>query len=214
MFNYNEKTVTNIQFKMLELFRTIKADKTVKQDAGNVVSVNLVNILSPDRTYLEESDLVKEIYIFEINLNSNKIPEKFLDALNKSINFQTLFKLKYAEKEKHIISIKTFEDEKIKVLKVFETDWGQKTKQEFPITTKLDFVFKEMIKYITTISFKQDETFSEYIERFEKITKLQVEIEKQTKIMNAEKQPNFRMALNDKIKQMKKELKELEWYGI
>ena len=210
MFNYNEKTVTNIQFKMLELFRTIKADKTVKQDAGNVVSVNLVNILSPDRTYLEESDLVKEIYIFEINLNSNKIPEKFLDALNKSINFQTLFKLKYAEKEKHIISIKTFEDEKIKVLKVFETDWGQKTKQEFPITTKLDFVFKEMIKYITTISFKQDETFSEYIERFEKITKLQVEIEKQTKIMNAEKQPNFRMALNDKIKQMKKELKELE----
>ena len=29
--------------------------------------------------------------------------------------------------------------------------------------------------------------------------------------MNAEKQPNFRKALNDKIKQMKKELNKLEW---
>ena len=35
-------------------------------------------------------------------------------------------------------------------------------------------------------------------------------IAEQTKTMNNEKQPNLRMALNDKIKQMKKQLQELE----
>lgn len=210
MFNYSDKTIANIQFKMLELFRTIKADKMVKQDANNVASVKLANILSPDRTFLEPSEIVKEIYIIEITLTSKIVPTKFIDAFNKYINFQTLFKCFYNNECKYISSIKDFAEDKTKVLKVFETDWGQKTKQEFPITTKLDFVFKETIKYITTISFKQDETFSEYIERFEKITKLQTEIEKQTKIMNAEKQPNFRMALNDKIKQMRKQLQVLE----
>ena len=85
MFNYSDKTIANIQFKMLELFRTIKADKIVKQDASNVVSVKLANILSPDRTNLDESELVKEIYIFETTLNSNKVPEKFSTG-NKSSN--------------------------------------------------------------------------------------------------------------------------------
>ena len=42
------------------------------------------------------------------------------------------------------------------------------------------------------------------------IKKQKNEIEKQTKIMNAEKQPNIKMKLNDEIKQMKKELQELE----
>ena len=48
MFKYSEKTEINMQFKMLELFRTIKADKIVKQDAGNIASVKLANILSPE----------------------------------------------------------------------------------------------------------------------------------------------------------------------
>lgn len=210
MFNYSDKTIANIQFKMLELFRTIKADKIVKQDAGNVVSVKLANILSPDRTNLDESELVKEIYIFEINLNSNKVPEKFLDALNKSINFQTLFKLKYAEKNKYIISIKAIEDEKLKVLKTFETDWQTANLQPFPITSKLENVFKAMITAVTSQGFRQDETFTDYISRLDAIKKLKSEIEKQTKTMNNEKQPNIKMALNDKIKILKKELQELE----
>ena len=210
MFNYTDKTIANIQFKMLELFRTIKADKIIKQDASNVVSVKLTNILSPERTNLDESELVKEIYIFEINLNSSKVPEKFLDALNKSINFQTLFKIKYAEKNKYIISIKTIEDEKLKVLKTFETDWQTANLQPFPITSKLENVFKAMVFAVTTQAFRQDESFTEYISRIESIRKLKSEIDKQTKTMNNEKQPNIKMAMNDKIKQMKKQLQELE----
>ena len=210
MFNYSEKTKVDMQFKMLELFRTIKADKQIKADAGNVVKVVLSNVLSPDRTMMESSDSVKEIYVFDVELNSNKVPLAFLDALNKSINFQTLIRLRNNDLIKYLITIKIFDDEKVKLLKTFESDWIKEEKQEFPITTKLENVFKAMLQSITAYQFRQDEDFERYVERLSAIKKTKAEIERQTKIMNNEKQPNIRMRLNDEIKLLKKELQKLE----
>ena len=210
MFKFNEKTQVNVQFKMLELFRTIKADKVVKADAGNVTKVTLSNVLSPDRTNMESSENVKEIYVFDIELNSNKIPEKFIEALNKSINFQTLLTLKYNDKVKYIIAVKIIDDEKIKILKTFESDWQEETLDEMPSSVKLENIYKQMIAKLTLYPFRTSEDFKQYVERMSAIKKQKSEIERQLKIMNAEKQPNIKMKLNDEIKQMKKELQELE----
>lgn len=210
MFKFSEKTQVNIQFKMLELFRTIKADKVVKADAGNVTKVTLSNVLSPDRTNMESSDNVKEIYVFDLELNSNKIPEKFIEALNKSINFQTLLTLRYNDKVKYIIAVKIIDDEKIKILKTFESDWQEETLDDMPSSVKLENIYKQMIAKLTLFPFRLDEDFKQYVDRMSAIKKQKSEIEKQTKIMNAEKQPNIKMKLNDEIKQMKKELQELE----
>ena len=210
MFRFSEKTQVNIQFKMLELFRTIKADKIVKADAGNVTKVTLSNVLSPDRTNMESSDNVKEIYVFDIELNSNKIPEKFIEALNKSINFQTLLSLRYNDKVKYIIAVKIIDDEKIKILRTFESDWQEEELEDMPSSVKLENIYKQMIAKLTLYPFRIDEDFKQYVDRMSAIKKQKSEIEKQTKIMNAEKQPNIKMKLNDEIKQMKKELQELE----
>ena len=210
MFRFSEKTQVNIQFKMLELFRTIKADKVVKADAGNVTKVTLSNVLSPDRTNMESSENVKEIYVFDIELNSNKIPEKFIEALNKSINFQTLLTLKYNDKVKYIIAVKIIDDEKIKILKTFESDWQEETLDEMPSSVKLENIYKQMIAKLTLYPFRTSEDFKQYVERMSAIKKQKSEIERQLKIMNAEKQPNIKMKLNDEIKQMKKELQQLE----
>lgn len=210
MFNFSNKTQTDITFKISDLLKQLKADKQVKADASKVAEVKLTNILSPERTFMEASDQVKEIYIIELSLTSKSVPTMFIDVFNKYIEFQTLFKLIYKNEIKYISSIKQFADEKMKVLKMFESDWQNDTMQELPITNKLENVFKTIISNITGVSFKKDETYSNYISRLEAIKKLKSEIEKQTKTMNNEKQPNIRMALNDKIKQMKKELQKLE----
>ena len=210
MFRFSEKTQVNIQFKMLELFRTIKADKIVKADAGNVTKVTLSNVLSPDRTNMESSDNVKEIYLFDIELNSNKIPEKFIEALNKNINFQTLLTLRYNDKVKYIIAVKIIDDEKIKILKTFESDWQEEQLDDMPSSVKLENIYKQMIAKLTLYPFKTSEDFKQYVDRMSAIKKQKSEIERQTKIMNTEKQPNIKMKLNDELKQMKKELQELE----
>lgn len=211
MFTYNPKTQVDINFKMLELFRTIKADKQIKADAENIISVKLANTLSPAKTNLEASDNVQEIYVIDIDLNSKRIPTLFIDAFNRYIAFQTLFRLRYKEEIKYIISIKTFTEEKIKVSKFFESEWKTQEIYDFPITNRLEIVFKNMLKYTTGYNFRDNESFEKYISRLDEIKKLKVEIEKQTKIMNNEKQPNLRMVMNDKIKQKRKELVDL--YG-
>ncbi len=210
MFNYSEKTQANISFKMLELFRTIKADKETKASAKNVLSVKLSNTLSPERTNLEASDNVKEIYIMDIELNSKEVPTKFFEALNKFINFQILFRLHYKQEIKYMISLKVFTDDKVKILKTFESDWQAELKKEMPLTTKLENVFKSMVAAISHYEFRQDESFEEYANRLAEIKKLSSEIDKQIRMMNAEKQPNIKMALNDKVKEMKRELQRLE----
>lgn len=210
MFNYNEKTKVDIKFKMLDLFKTIKADKSVKTDAGSIVSVILSNTLSPEKTNLEASENVKEIYVIDIILNSKRVPEIFVDAFNKFIEFQTLFRLHFQDEIKYIGSIKTFSDEKMKILKTFESDWKKEEKIDFPFTTKLENVFKEMLKYVVGYAFRQSESFENYTKRHDEIKKLKSEIDKQTRLMTAEKQPNIKMALNDKIKEMKRNLQELE----
>lgn len=88
MFNYSEKTKVDIKFKMLDLFKTIKADKSVKTDASNVVSVVLSNTLSPERTNLEASENVKEIYVIDIILNSKEYQKFLLMRLIDLSNFK------------------------------------------------------------------------------------------------------------------------------
>lgn len=210
MFNYSEKTFVDMPFKKNDLLKMLKADKKVKSEFYSIESVKLTNALSPERTLLEASGQVKEIYVIEIILNSKTIPMLFVDAFNKFIQLQTLFKLRFKNEVKYISSLKLFTEDKMKVLKIFESEWQNEEKFDFPFTNKLKTVFKEMIGKITNIRFREEENFQEYVSRFEAIKKLKTEIEKQTKIMHAEKQPNLRMALNDKIKLMKKELKNME----
>lgn len=210
MFIYPEKTEVNIQFKMLELFKTIKADKLVKNDATIVNKVILSNILSKDRTNLEESEFVKEIYIIDLYLTTKKVPSLFLDTLNKSINLQVLFRLHYNDSVKYIISIKLYDEEKLKILKVFESDWQEELKEEMPQIIKLESLFKCMIAKITTYPFKTEENFNQYVERYAIIVKMQNEIDKLIKRRDAEKQPNLKIRLNDEIREKRKVINLME----
>lgn len=210
MFIYGDKTKVDITFKMTDLYKTLNADKTIKTDAQNIQRCSLAYILSPDRTGLDASDNVKEIYIIDIYINLKTVPYKFIEAFNKYIAFQTLFRIHYNNECKYISSLKLVLEDKIKVLKTFETEWDKEIVNEFPITNRLEVVFKSMISSITGLDFKLDESFDDYILRIDSIKKLKSEIEKLTKTMNNEKQPNIKMAMNDKIKQLKKQLQELE----
>ena len=210
MFNYSEQTFVNLKFKMLDLFRTIKADKEIKTSAKNVIDVILSNTLSPERTKLDASDNVKEIYVMDMHLNTSEVPINFIEALNKFINFQILFRLHFNYEIKYVISLKVFQEEKIKVLKTFESEWQEHFKQELPLTTKLEKVYKLMVTNVAGYSFRQEEIFEQYADRMTAIKKQKAEIEKLIKMRDAERQPNKKIELNDKILQMKKDLQRME----
>lgn len=208
MFKYSEKTITNKPFKLTDLFKLMKASKEIKQDAEVISTIMLTNVLSPSTTNLTPSDNVKEIYIIRLDLKHITIPEKFIESFNKQINFQVLFKFCNGAEVKYLTSIKTF-DENMKILKTYQAEWQKDLQIEFPLTTKLETVYKAILSNITGIVFRAEETFETYIERNSAIKRQNLEIDRLTRIMTAEKQPNIKMNINDKIKQLKKNLEEM-----
>ena len=211
MFIYNEKVLVNKPFKLNELLKLVKANKDIKTDASVIAGINLSHVLSPNTTNLENSENVKEIYIITLELKEKRLPTAFLDLFDKQIMFQTLFKMCYNDSVVYRASLKEFnEDETMKILKTYQTEWQEELKQEFPTTSKLENVYKKIISNITSHEFKQDESFKNYVLRLDQIKKQRAEIDKITRMMLAEKQPNIKMELNDKIKKLKNELKELE----
>lgn len=196
----------NRTFKLSELLKSINADKKVKEECKNIKSVALSEVLSPETTNMEASDLVKEIYVIKIELAEKNVPMSFVEALNKEILFQVLFKICYNNQVKYICSIKQYnEDQTMKVLKMYSTDWITPLNIDLPITSKLEVVYKSIIQNISGYNFKIDETYSHYVERINTIKSIQQEIDKLTKQMNNEKQPNLKMKLNNKIKILKQE---------
>ena len=210
MFVYGEKVVVNRPLKLTDLFKHIKANKDIKNDASVIGGIKLSHVISPATTNLEASENVKEIYVITVDLKEKVIPSEFLDVFDKQILFQTLFKICYNDNIVYRASLKEFnEDGTMKILKTFQTDWQEELKQDFPITSKLENVYKTIISNITSYQFKTGEEFKDYVLRLDLIKKQRAEIDKLTRMMHAEKQPNIKMELNDKIKLLKKEMQAL-----
>ena len=210
MFNYSEKTRTNKEFKLKEILKIINASKEIKQDASNVKRLCLSHVLSPATTNMDPCDEVKEIYIIDVELTDQRIPKDFIIEFDKQIFFQTLFRVRYNKFIAYVMSLKSFDEEGMKVLKTKATEWQEEEKTDMVLTNKLKVVCYKLIESVYKHKIVGEETICQYNTRISRIQKLTVQIEKQTKAMNAEKQPNIRMAMNDEIKKLKRELKEID----
>ena len=210
MYKFNDKTLVNKQFKLTELFKLVKANKEIKAEASNVLNISLARVLSEQTIFLEPCDYVKEIYIFKVELASTQVPYKFIDLLDRQIKFETVFVFCYENEFLYYASIKNFESDCIKITKTFQTNWIEKLENNFPITNKLDEVYKDIIATISCLKFHKNESYAEYVNRYVEINKLKKQIEKLTKTRDAEKQPNTKMAINSQIKELKRELEQLE----
>lgn len=212
MFELSTKTQVNKKFKLSELFKMIGADKDIKANAKNITSITLANVLSKETMNFAESGDVKEIYVFEVELADKAIPSQFISALDKAIALHTVFLLKCDDEEKLYGAYKQKTDKGIKIGKYYGTSWqaqGANIELSSDVDS-LDKLYMAMIDTLIPISAMAEETPTELIDRYEKITKLKAEIAKQQRLVDSEKQSKKRFELNDKLKQLKNELEKIE----
>lgn len=208
MFVFSSKTQVNKKFRFQELFKLMSADKAVRSDAKTVLSVTLANVLSSDTLNLPAKGKVKEIYVFDIELSSKTIPALFISALDKAINLHTIFALHYDRKEMLYGAYKERTEKGVKIGKYYATDWKDQSEQIIvPLdVTSLDEIYKSMICTLIPLESGKEETTSDFVARYEQVTKLQKEIDKLQHMVDAEKQSKKRFELNEQLKQMKKEM--------
>lgn len=211
MFELSSKTQVNRKFKLTELYKVIGADKAVKADAANILSVMLTNVLNNDTLNLSVKGEVKEIYVFEIVLTTKTAPSLFISALDKATNFHTIFILKYGNEEMLYGAFKEYGEKGIKVGKYYCNDWATEKPIALPLgVNSLDEIYTAIIDELIPITARQSESTKDLVARYGEVVKLKKEIEKLQHLVDTEKQPKRRFELNDELKQKKKELENLE----
>lgn len=211
MFVFSSKTQVNKKFRFQELFKLMSADKAVRADAKTVLSVTLANVLSSDTLNLPAKGKVKEIYVFDIELSSKTIPALFISALDKAINLHTIFVLHYDRKEMFYGAYKERTEKGVKIAKYYGTNWKDQSEQIIvPLdVTSLDEIYKAMICTLIPLDALDEENTSDFVARYEQVTKLKKEIDKLQHHVDAEKQSKKRFELNEQLKQMKTDLQQL-----
>ena len=211
MFVFSSKTQVNKKFRFQELFKLMSADKAVKADAKTVLSVTLANVLSSDTLNLPTKGKVKEIYVFDIELSSKTIPTLFIASLDKAINLHTIFVLHHDGKEMLYGAYKARTEKGVKIGKYYGTDWKDQSEQIIvPLdVTSLDEIYKAMIGTLIPLDALDEENTSDFVARYEQVTKLKKDIDKLQRHVDAEKQSKKRFELNEQLKQMKTDLQQL-----
>lgn len=211
MFELNSKTQANKKFKISELYKLIGASKEVKANATNISSVTLSNVLNADTANLPYNGDVKEIYIFDIVLTSKDIPNLFLSALDKAINFHTIFILRCENQELLFGAYKEYGDKAMKIGKYYSTDWAETKIVKLPLNlSSLDDIYTFLINELIPITARENESTGDLVARYDEVVRLQKEIAKLQHSVDTEKQSKRRFELNDKLKVLKKDLESLE----
>lgn len=208
MFQFPSRTKVDQKFKISELLKMVKADKVIKTEAQNILSVQMTNAISQQTTGLPSSEEVNEIYVIKIELKDTNVPYEFIKALDKTIRFQVLFEIKHESRVKYLSIYKTITDEKIVQTKVFECDFQEFAPNDMPLVKNLTELYKEMLLILSGIRFRPAESIIQWLQRVNEIEKLQKEFTKYEKLANAEIQPKKKFEYNEILRKIYAEIKE------
>ena len=205
MFEFSSKTQLNRQFKLSDLFRQMGASREVKKDAAGIEKVTLTNVISPKTLNCGADREIKEIYVFEIDVSSQYVPELFIKELDKSIKLHTLFNVRCGELELSMLSYKLGSAKG----KYYATNWETGADIPVPLVDNVPQMYKFILsKFLKYPPFER-ESPAEYIKRSNQLTKLDFQIGKTQSAIMHETQSKRRFEYNAKLKQYKEEREKL-----
>lgn len=165
---------------------------------------------------LESSDFVREIEVIEIILSDKKVDRDFLERLDKSIPYHTLFIFSCEDESQLWIAYKKInansESFSVSISDYFISDWLESEDISLEIKgLSLDEVYKNWIKKLEPelSSYNATADFSKIIEIHSQITSLNMEKEKLKIKMKKEIQTNRMFAIKEQIKGINSKINEL-----
>ncbi|MGN1201523.1 MAG: DUF4391 domain-containing protein [Candidatus Caccovivens sp.] len=211
MFKFPSSTKVEQNFKLTELLKMIKADKVLRTDAQNILSVQMTNAISEQTTGLHSSEEVNEIYVMKIMLNSERVPSEFIKALDKTIRFQVLYEIHFDNKVKFLTEPKTIKEDKLSILRLFESEWEiYYPSEEMPLVGSLTELYKLILTKLKGHGFRAGENIASWIQRVQEIEKTKKEFAKIEKLANTESQPKKKFEYNAKLREIYDRLKGLK----
>ena len=179
-------------------FQMNTAEKA-KIDA-DISRIIIVNEVSAEKVHIPAGEQVKSFFVLLVALKKKDFDDKTIITISKLIPQNMLLVLECGDEAK----LATYHT------KLMQTEW--KRKEELSIDLKglnLDAVWENIIIQIGGITVNQGNTLDEQIAADEYRQKIEKEIAKLEKQARAEKQPKKKFELVQRVKALKKLIKEL-----
>lgn len=171
------------------------------------------NKIASTTTNLAKGNIVNEIEVFEIKLNSQNIDDSLFRQIDRQIPYHILFLIEYEGKYQAWIGYKEASEAGKNAFKVngyYHTEWlGE---DDLPLKLEglnIDLAYENFVRQIAGNRLKAEhggESLKESVEKDEKRKQLEKEIASLKSKIRKEKQFNKQMKLNSELKKLKREL--------
>ena len=216
MLNLPAATEFNRRIPKQKFYENLRVTPAIKRVfVEQIRTIWWRNKIAASTMNLAEGDAVKELEVFEIQLNRPLLDESVLRQMDQVIPYHILFLLSYEGKMQAWIGYKEAAQSGTNAFKVsgyYHTDWLPETDMQLRIEgLSTDAVYENLVRQIagTQLQTQTGDTLQAIMER----TKQRAEIEKKIAALEAkirkEKQLNRQMELNAEVKRLKKELEHL-----
>ena len=169
---------------------------------SDIARLVIVNEVLPTTVNIEEGKEIKGFFVVHVTLKKRNYSESTIIQLSKLIPQNIIFVLEFEDN----IQLATYHT------KLIHTEWLPK--EEPSITLKgfnFDTVWENIIIAIGSIEVQQGNTLDEQIDIDDKKAKLELEIARIEKQARAEKQPQKKFELVQKINRLRKDFKEMNF---
>lgn len=172
------------------------------------------NKLAASTLNLGAGEMVTEVEVFEVRLNTPELDEAVLRQIDKEIPYHILFILTCDGKAQAWIGYKEVAasgSNAFKVSRYYHTEWMPENELQFRVDgLSMDAVYENLVRQIAgdALSSEPGETIKESVERNEAKRQLEKRIATLETKMRKEKQLNRRMEMNAELKLLKKQLND------
>ena len=172
------------------------------------------NKLAASTLNLAAGEMVTEVEVFEVRLNTPELDEAVLRQIDKEIPYHILFILTCDGKAQAWIGYKEVAasgSNAFKVSRYYHTEWMPENELQFRVDgLSMDAVYENLVRQIAgdALSSEPGETIKESVERNEAKRQLEKRIATLETKMRKEKQLNRRMEMNAELKLLTKQLND------
>lgn len=163
----------------------------------DISRITIVNEITPNRVNIPAGDEIKSFFVLLVTLKRKDFDDKIIATLSKLISQNILFVLEHNGESKLAVYR----------LKVMQTGWKPTEEQRVELQgLNLDKVWENIIRSLESGVWNEELSIDENIELHEKQAKLKKEIAQLEKQARAEKQPNKKFELVQRIKKLRRDL--------
>jgi len=215
--------------KSTELNRMLPKNKIYEQ--GNINSairslfieqvdqVIWQNKLSAQTLNIEPAATVPEVQVFIIKLKGTELSHEVLTVIDKAIPLPIIFELHTGNSVKVVAAYKQLKvsdkkDEaqiKVELSAYFASKWLAKStpRSALPVSLNMQSLYAQLIRSLLSLSAKGNESLAQQIKRISQINKLEKSLSQLNKKLGNEKQFKRKVTLNNQVRELKQELKNI-----